>query len=201
MDDDPNTPPSYDDDPTTPFKTKDDANLTYTTPTSLASSPHPPYPSRPHIPPNLTQAMITASPALKRLQRDLLILTSFHDTDTLHWRPSWFQQAPYSANFWTLYNPPNVVTELLPQQRLGRLVYTRRMRREGDPEPVGIKSWEQWNRVCDMRGVPRDWLSEEMVGFMRLGLRRDGRGRIAGKMSTLSTTSSFFDFLRIRFRC
>jgi hypothetical protein len=141
----------------------------------------PPPPVPPPIPLNLTQALVNANPTLKRFQQDLLILTSFHDTSTLHWRPSWFPQHPHNTTFWTLYNPPNVITELLPHARLGRLVYTRRMRKPDDPEPMYVKSWEDWERVCGLRGVPRDYLCREQVGLMRMGLGRDGKGDIVGE--------------------
>ncbi|KAH7405811.1 hypothetical protein DE146DRAFT_608776 [Phaeosphaeria sp. MPI-PUGE-AT-0046c] len=143
-----------------------------------ATSSAPSYPPPIPIPRNLTQSLVNANPRLRRLQRDLLVLTSFNETSTLHWRPSWFAQDPHAANFWTLYNPPNVVTELLPHKKLGKLVYTRRMRRKGDPEPMYIKSWEEWERVCELRGVPKGWLSEEMVGLMRMGLPRDRKGNL-----------------------
>jgi hypothetical protein len=55
------------------------------------------------------------------------------------------------------------------------------MREPGDPEPMYVKTWEQWERVCEMRGVPRDYLNEGMVRLMRLGLRRNGRGDIIGE--------------------
>jgi hypothetical protein len=152
-----------------------------TTPSSLTFPPPASPPKTPSIPTDLTQTLVNANHQLKRFQQDLLILTSFHDTSTLHWRPFWFPQEPNSTSFWTLYNPPNVVTELLPHARLGRLVYTRRMRRPSDAEPVYVKTWAQWERVCDLRGVPRDYLSEEQVGLMRMGLARDAKGEVVGE--------------------
>jgi hypothetical protein len=41
-----------------------------------------------NIPIDLTQPMVEANPELKRLQQDLLILTSFNDNSSLYWRPS-----------------------------------------------------------------------------------------------------------------
>ncbi|CBX94821.1 hypothetical protein LEMA_P118240.1 [Plenodomus lingam JN3] len=113
---------------------------------------HKPFPSSPH-----------------RLQHDLLLLTSFNDNTTLHWRPSWFPQTPFAASFWTLHNPPNVVTESLPQVGRGRRYYTRRMRRVGDPPPVYIKTGEAWDRYCGLYGVPRGFLGPEMVLLAREG--------------------------------
>lgn len=151
---------------------QNETTTSYATPMSLNSSPTskttPSYETPIPIPPDLTQSLVLSSPRLHRLQQDLLVLTSFNENSTLHWRPSWFAQDPHAASFWTLYNPPNVVTELLPHKKLGRLVYTRRMRREGDEEPMYVKSWEQWERMCDLRGVPRGWLGEE-VSFFSLG--------------------------------
>ncbi|KAF1913596.1 hypothetical protein BDU57DRAFT_404914, partial [Ampelomyces quisqualis] len=173
-----NTPPSTD--PDTPIvKPVADATNSSTTPISLAPDPSPPPPSRPPIPPNLTQSLVTSSPPLARLQQDLLILTSFAENSTLHWRPPWFDQdAQFSGHFWTLYNPPNVVTELLPHRPHGRLVYTRRMRRAEDAGPKYITSWAQWKRVCELRGVPQDWMSRAMISLMRLGLHRDKEGKL-----------------------
>ncbi|KAH8710091.1 hypothetical protein GQ44DRAFT_714614 [Phaeosphaeriaceae sp. PMI808] len=130
----------------------------------------------PTIPSNVTQALVDANVKLKRFQQDLLVLTSFNENETLHWRPSWFTQEPHSKGFWTLYNPPNVVTERLPHPPCGRLVYTRRMRRPGDPSAMYPQTWDQWNRLCDMSGVPRDLLCEDQVKLIRLGLHRDDRG-------------------------
>jgi hypothetical protein len=158
----------------------------YATPTSIVSaSPSTTSTSRrtPTIPANLTQAIVDSDPELKRFQQDLLILTSFNETSTLHWRPSWFDQDPHSKSFWTLYNPPNVVTELLPRAERGRMVYTRRLRRkeDGDGAPRYMKSWEQWNRYCDLRGVPRDFLCGAQIELMRLGSSRDGEGAVCGE--------------------
>jgi hypothetical protein len=162
-----------------------------TTPTSppnqvfSSSSVTPPAPSIPPsymlIPPNLTQAAVDAKPALKRFQLDLLVLTAFAENSTLHWRPSWFPQDAHALAFWTLYNPPNVVTELLPCANFGMKVYTRRMRRKDDAAPPYIKDWEHWKRVCELRGVPEDFLCEKQVELMRLGLPRDEEGMLCGK--------------------
>ncbi|KAF2819977.1 hypothetical protein CC86DRAFT_398232 [Ophiobolus disseminans] len=145
-------------------------------PTSTGSTTPDVTPHKLIIPADLTQAMVDADPKLKRFQQDLLVLTSFNDNDTLHWRPGWFKQEHHCKRFWTLQNPPNVVTELLPHPHLDRLVYTRRMRRDGDRKPGYVKTWEQWERYCELRGVPRDFMCDSQVGLMRLGLVRDGKG-------------------------
>jgi hypothetical protein len=119
-------------------------------------------------------------PELKRWQEDLLILTGFNDNSTLHWRPSWFAQSGYATGFWTLHNPPGVVTELLPMKELGRSVITRRMRRYDDAPAPYIKSWDHWYRYCEMYGVPLDFLCEEQITFMRLGLSKAGSVRLHG---------------------
>jgi hypothetical protein len=158
-----------------------DATNDYATPTSLKPMPSQQIPRRPIILKDLSQHDVDADPQLKRFQQDLLILTSFNESDTLHWRPLWFRQDPFSAEFWSLYNPPNVVTELLPRQPRTRLVYTRRMRRNGDPPPMYIKTWKHWYNVCDQRGVPHDFLCVDQVELMRLGLPRDENDNICGK--------------------
>jgi hypothetical protein len=85
-------------------------------------------------------------------------------------------------------NTPNVVTEILPHAEFGMVVYTRRMRGPGDPEPVYIKSWEDWNRVCVGYAVCRqESLSEGQMALMRLGLPGDGKGEVCGMF-----LSSFF---------
>lgn len=143
------------------------------------------------IPEHLTQDMVEADPDLKRLQQDLLILTSFNENDTLHWRPSWFKQEPFNKQFWTLYNPPNVVTELLTQSYLNRAIFTRRLRRDGDPAPVLIKTWEQWEKVCLLRGIPSDFLCKDQIRLMRLGLPRNKDGTLCGewRISKCSTVT------------
>lgn len=167
-------PPSGPQTPNTP--SINDASLRSTTPQSITSPTH----ARPTVSTNSTQALVLANPQLRRLQQDLLALTSFNENSTLHWRPAWFTQDPHAASSWTLYNPPNVVTQLLPHAPLGQLVYTRRMRRAGDFPPAYITTWVQWNRVCDLSGVPRDWLSQDMVELMRMGLPRDEGGNVVG---------------------
>ncbi|RMZ72257.1 hypothetical protein GMOD_00007269 [Pyrenophora seminiperda CCB06] len=153
------------------------------TPISLdATSPQPDSHSQDRsflIPPNLTQARVDRDPQLKRLQQDLLILTSFNDNSTLHWRPSWFKQDPFNKKFWTLHNPPNVVTLKIPSTRPPtKEYYTRRMRRSGDQEPIYIKDWGQWRRYCDIYGVPYDFLCEEQIAFMHLGTPRNAKGEL-----------------------
>ncbi|KAF2709522.1 hypothetical protein K504DRAFT_476808 [Pleomassaria siparia CBS 279.74] len=132
------------------------------------------------IPTNLEQDVIDSDPELKRHQQDLLLLTGFSDNTTLHWRPSWFDNADEFANrLWTLHNPPNVVTEFLPRQPRSRPVATRRMRRVDDPPALFIKSWEHWYRYCEMYGIPGDFLCAEQVAFMRSGLRTSGDGSVS----------------------
>lgn len=149
------------------------------------SSPTPtPTPST-HHPPRSAQTALTAATAPARLQQDLLLLTSFNDNTSLHWRPAWFPPNPNPGpnGTWTLHNPPNVVTERLPtnQAQHGTQVYTRRMRREGDPGPIFIKDWAAWERYCEVYGVPKDFLCEGQVGIMREGLGRDEGGSICGE--------------------
>jgi len=132
------------------------------------------------IPANLTQADVEADSALRRFQIDLLVLTAFAENLTLHWRPSWFPQDAHAHVFWTLYNPPNVVTELLPREAHGMRVYTRRMRRKSDAAPLYIRDWAHWRRVCEQRGVPEDFLCEKQVELVRLGLPMDEDGMICG---------------------
>ena len=117
-----------------------------------------------------------------RHQLDLLLLTSFPDNSALYWRPQWFPPPPPTLARWTLHNPPNVVTERLPQATPhSRPVYTRRMRRAGDPEPAYIKTWAHWRRVCALYGVPEDFLCEEQVLFMREGLERGRDEELCGE--------------------
>ncbi|KAF2856930.1 hypothetical protein T440DRAFT_524813 [Plenodomus tracheiphilus IPT5] len=127
---------------------------------------------------DLTPTLINANPALKRLQQDLIILTSLNENETLHWRPSWFEHGPFSETFWTLFNPPNVVTERLPQVHRGRTYYTRRMRRDDDPPPFFIKSWDAWTRYRYMYGIPYTFLCTEHIELLRMGLPRDKMGKL-----------------------
>lgn len=160
----------------------------YATPTSISCDPRP---QTLRITANLTQDMVDTDPELKHFQQDLLILTSFNETETFHWRPSWFQQESYSTKFWTLYNPQDVVTEYLPGKRPQKWQnYTRRMRRVSDGPSSYIKTWDDWYRVCDLRGMPRDFLCEEQVELMRLGLPRDGDGNLLGKCFQVLSLSS-----------
>ena len=127
---------------------------------------------KPRAPTVLTQTEVNANPKLKRLQQDLLILTGFNDNYTLYWRPAWFSQTTSANRMWTLHNPPNVVTEALPNDCKGVQMYSRRMRRVNDPPPQYIASWDHWKRYCDLYGVPFDFLCEEQVRLMRVGLLR-----------------------------
>ena len=79
---------------------------------------------------------------------------------------------------WTLHNPPNVVTEPLPNDGKGMQMYTRRMRRRSDPPPQYIKDWDRWARYCDIYGTPHDLLNEDQVRLMRMGLPRNANGSI-----------------------
>jgi hypothetical protein len=170
----------------------DSTTSSYTS-SSCMSSATPEHPSKPTtIPMNFTQDIVNASPDLKRFQQDLLILTSFNDNSSLHWRPSWFPQDVYAKTFWTLHNPPDVVTELLPHAPRGRLVYSRRMRIPSDPLPIHIKTTEHWNHVCDLQGVPRDYLCERHIELMRLGLPRDAQGRLTGAHPAINYSSTYF---------
>ncbi|ORY11555.1 hypothetical protein BCR34DRAFT_624800 [Clohesyomyces aquaticus] len=130
------------------------------------------------IPPDLTQGLVSSSPQLSRFQKDLLILTSFPENSSLHRRPSWLQQAPRAKKYWTLQTPPNVVSEYLPHDHLRDAIMTRRMRQVGDPPPRFIKSWEHWKTYCGIYGIPEDFLCEEQVALMRLGLPRDREGTL-----------------------
>ncbi|KAJ4374198.1 hypothetical protein N0V83_002939 [Neocucurbitaria cava] len=132
---------------------------------------------------SLTQAAVDADPQLKRFQQDLLILTSINENETIHWRPWWFEQGRFSERFWTLQNPPNVVTERIPGVYRGRQYYARRMRQEDDPPPLYVKTWDHWRRYCDMYGIPHDFLCEGQIELMRLGLPRDQQGDICATLS------------------
>ena len=134
-----------------------------------------------HLPHGLTQDSVNLHPMLKRFQQDLLVLTSFNDNSTLTWRPTWFPYNLRSQRFWTLHNPPNVVTEQLPMSPMESPVYTRRMRRADDPPPEFIKTWAHWKYYCTLYNIPADFLSEEMVSLMRLGLERTETGDLCGK--------------------
>ena len=138
-----------------------------------------------HIPATLTQAAVDADPQLKRFQQDLLMLTSINENEIIHWRPSWFNQEPFSKKFWTLQNPPSVVTERIPHKYKGRQYYTRRTRQAEDPPPLFIKTWDHWRTYCDMYGLPYEFLSEGQIELMRLGLPRDEQGNICGKSSSI----------------
>lgn len=182
----PHTPPYSG--PDTPESIKpgmDATDLNIATPNSMSStsSKSATHAQTFRIPKDLTQAAVDADPQLQRFQRDLLILTSMNENETLHWRPSWFNQEPFSKNFWTLHNPPNIVTERISHTYRGRQCFTRRMRKTDDAPPLYIKTWDHWGRYCDKYGVPHDFLSEEQIELMRLGLPRDAEGYICGKHS------------------
>jgi hypothetical protein len=165
------TPPNS----SSPPRSSSPPNRTYAQ--TIPSSPPPAIPSTKPAP-NTTP---TNTPP-KRLQLDLLLLTSFPDNSTLYWRPPWFAQLPPPLFHWTLHNPPNVVTERLPQTSAhSRHVYTRRMRRAGDPEPAYIKTWAHWRHVCALYEVPEDFLCEAQVALMRAGLKRDECGTVCGE--------------------
>jgi hypothetical protein len=155
------------------------------TPTSLPSVSLTPTPktSGCQASKNPTQDEVEADLLLKRHQQDLLVLTSLNDNSTLHWRPSWFKQVPFNDSFWTLHNPPDVVTEKLPSSvPQSKDYYTRRMRQQGDRPPIYIETWDHWDRYCELYGVPLDFLSEDQVGLMRLGLPRTEKGALCGNM-------------------
>jgi hypothetical protein len=141
-----------------------------------------------YIPPNLTQAMVEADPHLKLVQRDLLVLTSMVDNSALSYRPTWFFTPQLCHEFWTLHNPPDVVSELLPKRtQLDRQVMTRRMRRFDDAAPMYLKTAADWARYCVLYGVPWDFLCEDQVRLLRLGLLRDRRGQLCGKLYLFPT--------------
>lgn len=127
------------------------------------------------------QTEIDADPNIKRLQQDLLILTSFNDNSTLYWRPAWFTQGSFLGNMWTFHNPPDVVTEQLPNDHRGIQLFTRRIRRANDPLPQYVKSWSHWRRYCDLYGIPHDFLSKEQVHLTRMGLVRSSDGLLRSK--------------------
>lgn len=137
------------------------------------------------IPSNITQDIVEADPKLKRLQQDLLVLTSFNDNSTLHWRPSWFPQGPFSGRFWTLHNRPDVVTECLPNHSHGRQVFTRRMRRAGERLSSYIRDDNRWKSYCKQFGVPEDFLCAEQIELMRLGLPKSIDGTLCGMILDL----------------
>jgi hypothetical protein len=182
----PNTP-----DPETPKSARQHSNVeaSIATPTSIASTSPALAPeiSAFSVPKHLTQGFVEIDPQLKRFQQDLLVLTGLNDNSTLHWRPTWFTQESLSKNFWTIHNSPNVVTEkLLSTVPQGREYYTRRMRRDDDaPPPPYIKDWDHWRHYCDMYGIPHDFLCEEQVSFMRMGLPRNENGVLCRKSPTL----------------
>lgn len=76
-----------------------------------------------------TQKDADSNWSAKRLQQDVLILTSFNDKPSLYLRPAWFKEEYTSGRMWTLHNPPNVVTQLLPNAFGVMQMYTRCMRR------------------------------------------------------------------------
>lgn len=140
------------------------------------------------IPDHLTPALVDANPQLKRNQQDLLNLAGINENESLQWRPSWFKQEPFSIRFWTIQNPPNVVTERIPCIDKGRQYFARRMRQAGDPPPIYIKNWDHWKDYCELYGVPNDFFSEQQINLLRLGLPRDGRGLLCGMFAIISRT-------------
>lgn len=120
-------------------------------------------------------------PEPAHLQRDLLVLTSFNDNTTLRWRPSWFPALISPLELWSLHNPPDVVTEPLPKVRGGIQHFTRRMRRPSDPAPRYIKTWLHWHQYCKLYSIPVDFLSEEHVKVLQMGLVRDAEGVVCGE--------------------
>lgn len=135
------------------------------------ASPHP-HRSIFHIPRTLTQETVNATPQLKRLQQDLLLLTSFPDNTTLSWRPSWFAAPSSPSAHWTLHNPPDVVTEVLPRSdgTGPSKIMTRRLRKGHDEGARWMRTNGDWERYCDLYGVPYDFLNEDQVRLMKMGL-------------------------------
>lgn len=172
-------------DPTTPQTAAAETQLA--TPISLVwESPKPKTPvQETQIPPVLAQTDVDANPTVKRLQQDLLILTGFNDNATLHWRPTWFTQGSFPGSLWTIHNPPDVVTERLPNNDNGAQMFTRRMRRSNDPPPLYIKSWGHWKRYCDLYGVSYDFLCERHIRLIRMGLPRSSDGSLRSEFEML----------------
>lgn len=131
-----------------------------------------------NIPQSITQNEIEAIPSLRRFQLDLLILTSMNENETLHWRPTWFHQEQFATRTWVIHNPPNVVTGRLPHQDRGCTWYIRRARDARDREPYFIKTWEHWNRYCDLYGTPHDFLCADHLTLLYLGHRKDQHGNL-----------------------
>ncbi|KAF2817232.1 uncharacterized protein BDZ99DRAFT_363759, partial [Mytilinidion resinicola] len=122
------------------------------------------------MPGYLTQEDVEANPQLKLIQHDLLVLISFPDNTTLHWRPSWFPQ-PFPGKFWTLQSPPDVVSEFIHGSvKLG--IMTRRPRKESDPHPLHIRNWDQWKNYCLLQDVPGDFLGPQHIELLKLGLEQ-----------------------------
>jgi hypothetical protein len=150
------------------------------TPLSPKLSPPPPTVV---IPENITQDDVEADLKLKRLQQDLLLLTSLNDNSSLYWRPSWFQQDDFNEKIWTLHNPPNIVTERLPSAGpRSKDYYTRRIRRDDDAPSIYIKNWDHWDEYCRLHGVPLDYLAVDQIDLMHMGLPRDDKGALCGKL-------------------
>ncbi|KAH7126940.1 hypothetical protein B0J11DRAFT_432719 [Dendryphion nanum] len=152
---------------------------------SILSDPQSPHSSSissksasPQIPDHLTQEMVNNTSTLKRLQTDLLVLTGFVDNSTLHWRPTWFPTLSHSPKFWTLHNPPNVITEPLPHYPLSSPMYTRRLRRPTDPPPRFITDWNHWKDYCTLHNIPPDFLNATMIKLLRLGLLYSASGNL-----------------------
>jgi hypothetical protein len=59
------------------------------------------------------------------------------------------------------------------------------MRQDGDQPPFYIKDWNHWARYCAINGIPKDFLNEDMIKFMRLGLPRAFDGSLVGELSHL----------------
>lgn len=112
---------------------------------------------------------------MQRFQQDLLILSSLNENQTLLWRPPWFNQEPFSGRFWTLHNPPNVVTERINSVEQGREYFTRRGRQDGDAPPAFIKTWAEWKYYCGLYGVPEDLFCKDHIFLLRLGLQKGPR--------------------------
>lgn len=83
--------------------------------------------------------------------------------------------------------PPNVVTEPLPNDGKGMQMCTRRMRQRSDPPLQYIKDWDHWARYCGIYGVPPDFLNEDHVRLLRLGLPRTSNGAICSEFYGLTS--------------
>jgi hypothetical protein len=137
--------------PQVPKASPDEAAINLATSTSPKSLPPKPRPqtSTTLAPKDRTRDDLEANSQLKRLQQNLLALTNLNDDLSLHWHPPWCQQDDFNKTFWMLRNPPNVVTERLPNTiPQSKDHYTRCIRQDGDRPPLYVRTWDQWDWYC-----------------------------------------------------